>query len=87
MSDDRIIVTQEETPYDFGHGVVLSMSEERARVLFHDLNRLLSLIDDEVGPTETLDPGDQRAYDRVNTLLTQLQSDLGIDPEDHGSRG
>lgn len=59
--------------------VHIQTSAEEAGRLFHDVNRLLSLLDHT---ERELDPGDQRAYDRVNGLLAQLQSELSIDPDD-----
>lgn len=65
--------------------VELDMPRERAVLLFHDINRVLSLLDvalanDDDGLVEDMDPGDQAAYDRLNEVAALLQRELGIEP-------
>jgi hypothetical protein len=61
--------------------VEVSMPRADAVRLFHDINRMLSLIDDEVCQGCQLDPSDQGAYDRVNELLERMQRELQIEPD------
>ena len=44
MRDYKQVVEREETRYDFGQGIVVSMPPERARVLKDDLNRVLQAL-------------------------------------------
>lgn len=90
MSQDifkDVFVERMQTHYDFGHGVVISMPEEQATLLFHAVNRLMSALD-ETCPNlvdgRHPDAADQRAYDLTNGFLCELQTKLGIDPEDDG---
>lgn len=81
MDEDAIIITQEETKYDFGHGVVVSMSTERARVLREDLDRIMSLV--SVGAPNLEDNShpnhdEQEAYNRLNALLEELHEQVSI---------
>lgn len=63
--------------------VSIHTTPARAELLFHDLNRLLSLLD-TLAPNlmdgRDPDAGDQAAYDRTNEVLAQLQRELGIEP-------
>lgn len=67
-------ITQEETTHDFGHGVVVTMTPEAAKQLFHDLNRTLSLLD-EVLQGEKCE-SDQGAYDRLDQLACAIEKEL-----------
>ncbi len=85
MSDGQNILVEEgEVNGDIGYGVTLTMPRERAVLLFHDINRLLGLID-EVCPNlqdgRHPEAGDQGAYDRTNEVLAQLQRELQIEPQ------
>jgi len=71
-----IIVEEGETLTDPGHAATLTMPRERAELLFHDLNRLLSITD-----PAWLSPGDRAAYNRLDRLTGALQRELQIEPE------
>lgn len=55
---------------------VLSVPLDQACILFHDLNRTLSLLDSFVAdapPGYALSSADQKAYDRLSKLVNALQ--------------
>ena len=67
--------------------VSLDMARADAEQLFHDLNRVLALIDevaetrsDGNGGWQLLDSEDQAAYDRANEVLATMQRELQIEP-------
>lgn len=77
-----MIVRVPLTPPDPTYEVQLLMSRADAVGLFHDINRILTMIDDNVGLVGDGGLLDQDTYDRTNAFLAQLQRDLGIDHEE-----
>ena len=68
------------------HYVDFSYSRDESVQLFHDINRVLSLLDD-VAPAwdEDASPQDLESYRRLHQLAETLQRELQIEPE--GSNG
>jgi len=80
-----IVQVQAATPpYEEVH---VRMSRAEAVALFHDLNRVMAILDDaraneDDGMVGDMDGADQAAYDHANDFLALIQRELQIDPED-----
>lgn len=61
-------LTAAKTPH-----VRVELTREEACLLFNDLNRVLSLIDDTLG---SLDVGDAASADRLSGLVAAIQEEL-----------
>jgi hypothetical protein len=72
-------------PDDSGDFVKIETKTKDAVRLFHDVNRMLSLLDLHVpdlgSRANSTAESDQNAYNRVNEVLAFLQRELNIDPD------
>lgn len=75
---DMLVTEDRELPNCDSHRVTLRMSRDQAIMVFHDINRLLSLLD---RASASSDAHDHDAYNRTNSFIAQLQRELDIDPD------